>query len=112
MAVEDHGLEVLKKSGREVTPGNKSDLKIQVHVQSSDVDFGGEGGTSSLTKIIDKVSGSVSYFGYAQPGTATSSPLWRIIRAQKIGSVTTFGFAGGNVNFDKIWDDRASLTYS
>lgn len=30
MAVDDHGLEVLKKSGEEVTPGDKSDLFIKV----------------------------------------------------------------------------------
>ena len=30
MAVDDHGLEVLKKSGEEVTPGDKSDYYIKV----------------------------------------------------------------------------------
>ena len=30
MAVEDHGLEVLKKSGEEVTPGSKADYYIKV----------------------------------------------------------------------------------
>lgn len=30
MAVDDHGLEVLKKSGEQVTPGDKSDLYIKV----------------------------------------------------------------------------------
>ena len=29
MAVDTHGLEVLKKSGEEVTPGDKSDLYIK-----------------------------------------------------------------------------------
>ena len=30
MAVDDHGLEVLKKSGEEVTPGDKSDYYVKV----------------------------------------------------------------------------------
>jgi hypothetical protein len=30
VSVDDHGLEVLKKSGEEVTPGNKSDYYIKV----------------------------------------------------------------------------------
>lgn len=30
MAVDDHGLEVLKKAGEEVTPGDKSDYYIKV----------------------------------------------------------------------------------
>lgn len=41
MAVDDHGLEVLKKSGEEVTPGDKSDYKIKVHLKSSEVSIGG-----------------------------------------------------------------------
>lgn len=34
MAVDDHGLEVLKKSGEEVTPGDKSDYYIKVKDQA------------------------------------------------------------------------------
>ena len=33
MAVDDHGLEVLKKSGEEITPGDKSDY----YVKTSDI---------------------------------------------------------------------------
>lgn len=43
MAVDDHGLEVLKKSGEEVTPGDKSDYFIkvgQVPGQAWDVNVG------------------------------------------------------------------------
>lgn len=35
MAVDDHGLEVLKKAGKEITPGDPSDYKIQVDVVST-----------------------------------------------------------------------------
>lgn len=41
MAVEDHGLEAIRKSTDEITPGDKSDYKMKVHVLSSDVSFGG-----------------------------------------------------------------------
>lgn len=34
MAVDDHGLEVIRKSGEEVTPGDKSDYYIKVAVVS------------------------------------------------------------------------------
>lgn len=43
MAVDDFGLEVLKKAGLEVTPGDKSNYKIQVHIVSSAVGGGGSG---------------------------------------------------------------------
>jgi hypothetical protein len=35
VAVDDHGLEVIRKSGEEVTPGDKSDYYIKVAVVSS-----------------------------------------------------------------------------
>ena len=34
MSVDDHGLEVLKKAGEEVTPGDKSDYYIKVGLVS------------------------------------------------------------------------------
>lgn len=59
MAVQDHGIEVLKKSGEEVTPGNKSDyyLKVgQVPGQTWDVNIG----SASVTVVGDSItSGTV-----------------------------------------------------
>lgn len=59
MAVDDHGLEVLKKSGEEVTPGDKSDYFIkvgQVPGQVWDVDIG----SANVTVLGDsKISGTV-----------------------------------------------------
>lgn len=45
MAVDDHGLEVLKKAGEEVTPGDKSDYYIKV------MDVGGGGGGGGATEV-------------------------------------------------------------
>lgn len=39
-----HGLEVLKKAGIEIDPGNPNELKIRVHIVSTEVDLGGGGG--------------------------------------------------------------------
>lgn len=56
---------------------------------------------------------SYAYLGHAVPGTATSAATWRI---QKLtfgagGDVST-QWADGNSNFDNVWDNRASLSYS
>ena len=56
---------------------------------------------------------TVAYLGQALPGVATTSPAWRI---QKLvfnaqGDVTCT-WADGNADFDNVWDNRASLTYT
>lgn len=62
---------------------------------------------------IDEVSPSLSYYGVAAPGSATSAPVWMI---QKIatgpGNSLVITWADGNTEFDNVWDDRASLTYT
>jgi len=69
---------------------------------------------SDLKKRIDYDGGSDPvYVGYAAPGTAEGSAAWQI---QKItytgGLVTGIDFAGGTNDYNRVWDDRASYTYS
>lgn len=54
------------------------------------------------------------YIGHAAPGTATSAALWRIQKLSYDASnrLTTIEWADGNGEFDNIWDDRATLSYS
>jgi hypothetical protein len=54
----------------------------------------------------------VSYVGKAAPKSATSAPVWQIQRLLTTGAVLSVTFADGDRNFDNVWDDRASLTYS
>ena len=62
----------------------------------------------------DYASSTVRYQGHASPGIAESAALWRIKRftfdAQ--GRHTKTEYADGNANYDNVWADRASLTYS
>lgn len=56
-------------------------------------------------------SGSVTYVGFAPIGTATSSGSWQVIKIDT-SSGTAVTWADGNANFDNVWDNYASLTYS
>lgn len=63
-------------------------------------------------KEIDFITDSLIYRGEASPGTLKSAAGWRI---RKIvigtgGDVSEI-WASGNADFDKVWDNRASLTY-
>jgi len=53
--------------------------------------------------------GTVTYFGEAVPGTATSSAKWRI--AEMTNATKTILYANGGT-FTAVWDDRAAETYA
>ncbi len=57
--------------------------------------------------------GATVYIGQAYAGTATSTAAWRIKRLTDTGTgFIEVNYADGNTNFDNIWDNRASLSYS
>jgi hypothetical protein len=58
-------------------------------------------------------SGFIIYLGKAAPGTATTATGWQIQKFTYSGTnVTKIEWAGGSPNFDKVWDDRSSYSYS
>ena len=71
--------------------------------------------TPKYTKLIAYDSNDrPEYVGEANPGTATSASSWRIkkIAYDTNGNVTSVKWADGNSNFDNVWDNRTSYTYS
>tara|TARA_Y100000310_G_C20563780_1_gene754432 strand:+ start:531 stop:803 length:273 start_codon:yes stop_codon:yes gene_type:complete len=55
------------------------------------------------------------YIGDAKPGTATSAASWRVRRISYDGNsyrIAAIEWAEGDNNFDNVWDNRASLSYS
>lgn len=54
------------------------------------------------------------YVGEAAPGTAKSTAAWRIkyLTYDANNNCTDVQWASGNAAFDKIWDDRATFSYS
>jgi hypothetical protein len=60
--------------------------------------------------VYDEASATIAYLGKAAPGSATSSAVWQIKRFDFTSGVVG-RFAGGTADFDKIWDNRTSLSY-
>lgn len=57
------------------------------------------------------VSGSITYVGVAVVGSLTSDNVWQVKKLDETsGLIITY--ADGNSQFDNIWDNYASLTYS
>lgn len=66
----------------------------------------------SLATRIDEADANTTYIGSADPGSATSAAAWLIKKISVSGSATAITYADGNSNFDNIWDNRTSLSYS
>lgn len=77
----------------------------------------GSPGSLALTTRSDTIDPTVfpevTYRGDALPGTLTSAALWRVQRLtiQSDGDTEVL-FADGDDNFDNVWDNRLSLSYS
>jgi len=66
---------------------------------------------SGYDQKLDTVSPSLSYFGEAAPGSATSDAVWRIRRITTTGNDLDVDWAGGSASFTHKWDDRLTLSY-
>jgi hypothetical protein len=66
-------------------------------------------------RLVDK-DGVYIYVGEAAPGSNTSEAKWRIKRIEEGVGIDTGDFdiiwADGTAEFTKVWDDRATFTYS
>jgi hypothetical protein len=65
------------------------------------------------TLLLDEVSATLSYVGEALPGSLPGDPAWRIKKLDEGGTPELqIEWADGTADFDKVWDDRATYTYS
>lgn len=67
--------------------------------------------SAAYSTRIDEASSTVTYLGNSLCGTATSAAAWQIKKIDSTSGVA-ITFADGDPQFNNIWDDRASLTYS
>ena len=66
----------------------------------------------TLAMQVDFVGETVIYHGWAEVGTGTDSALWRLRRVTFTDEDVAVEWADGDVRFDNVWDNRASLSYS
>jgi hypothetical protein len=62
--------------------------------------------------LVDEANPNSVYEGYANPGVKTSDPVWAIRKTTNTKGLLSYKWAAGNKNFDKVWDNRATLVYS
>jgi|SRR3972149_1735765 len=79
------------------------DLQIFIDYQNSGI---------QKTKIIDEASTDIIYVGEASIGGNVASAVWRISKLNTTSTITSLLWADGNAAYNKIWNDRATYTYS
>lgn len=62
--------------------------------------------------IIHDAGSGVIYTGYAPLGSRLTDAVWMITRTTTLAGVTIVEYADGDLKFDNVWSDRASLTYA
>lgn len=67
-----------------------------------------------VTKLDYDGGANPIYIGVANPGSATSSAVWQIKKLTWDGNnnPTSILAANGTTEYNQIWDNRVSLTYS
>lgn len=60
---------------------------------------------------LDEASTTITYVGYASPGSLTSDPYWQIKRLDSTSGLVVL-YADSDPSFTKVWDDRATYSYS
>lgn len=63
-------------------------------------------------RICDETNANTIYKGYALTGIAGEDAGWAIQKITNTRGVLTYQWAGGNKNFDKVWNNRKTLVYS
>ena len=64
-----------------------------------------------LTVRLDQVSDNLFYVGKALIGSVDSDSTWQIVRYTQTGTILKSEYANGSEAFNRVWNDRATLTY-
>lgn len=95
---------VVNRNGVQVNPATEEKQDAIVSAVQ-----GISGATPYATRLV--TSGVYTYIGKADAGTAGSSATWQVQRLNEtVGLVVEW--ADGNADFDNVWDNYASLSYS
>ena len=69
--------------------------------------------TNTHTTKLDYVGSDLTYVGNAVAGSSSASAVWRIKKLfYDSGKLVNVYYADGDTEFNNVWDNRASLSYS
>ena len=116
VSVDESKVQVVQSTTQDnpVTISSQEITILTAGIQGPPGTQGAPGGEDEMPydKEIDFIGSDVIYIGEADPGSATSSPVWRIKKLTKaVDNDVSQKWADGVGTFTKIWDNRLSYTY-
>lgn len=97
------------KLGNQINPATEekqNDILVSLNSISNSVDI------YAVQLAVDSGDSTITYIGKAVAGSTSSSAVWRINRMTDTSGDLSIQFADGDSNFDNVWDNRESLSYS
>lgn len=94
-----------------VSDGQFAPIQVDEYGNLKTSGGGGSSVAATYSTRIDDAPAGITYVGFAPVGSSESDPVWQIKKITESGTVTKVEFAEGETTFDKIWNNRASLTY-
>jgi hypothetical protein len=67
---------------------------------------------ATYTTRLDEPSATITYVGKAVAGTSAGAASWQISRLTVSGTELIMEYADGDMLYNNIWNNRASLSYS
>jgi len=72
-----------------------------------------DGERDKAMQMAYDASDNLEYLGMAAAGASTAASVWQVIKfTWTSGNMTAKQWADGDRNYDNVWDNYASLTYS
>lgn len=105
---------VVDADGNQITSFGSSGGLTDAELRATPVPVSGTVTTSSATPLAvryEEASSTITYIGDATAGSATSAASWRIKRMDTTAGIAVT-WADGDTDFNNVWDNRASLSYS
>jgi len=68
--------------------------------------------TYAIQYAVNSGDSTITYVGKAAAGSSLASAVWQIKRITDTSGNLSIQFADGDSNFDNVWDNRESLSYS
>lgn len=68
--------------------------------------------TYAIQYAVNSGDSTITYVGKAAAGSSLASAVWQIKRITDTSGNLSIQFADGNDDFDNVWNNRESLSYS
>lgn len=68
--------------------------------------------TYAIQYAVNSGDSTITYVGKAVAGSTLASASWQIKKITDTSGDLSIQFADGNANFDNVWNNRESLSYS